>query len=65
MKKVLILLTAVLCLTVTNAQDAHQKDPYTKTFIQNIQRLPNLQLQTQYRDMQAWKISVHKTVNGG
>ena len=55
MKKVLTLLTAVLCLTVTNAQDAHQKDPYTKTFIQNIQRLPNLQLQTQYRDMQAWE----------
>ena len=55
MKKVLTLLTAVLCLTVTNAQDAQQKDPYRKTFIQNNQRLPNLQLQTQYRQNQAWE----------
>lgn len=55
MKKVLTLLTAVLCLTVSNAQQVHQKDPYLKTFIQDSKRLPNLQLQGQLRDAQAWE----------
>jgi len=55
MKKVLTLLAAALCLTVTHAQNAQQKDPYQKTFIQNNQRLPNQQLQTSFRDAKAWE----------
>lgn len=54
MKKVLTLLTAALCLTVTNAQISQQADPYQKTFIQNEQRLPNQQYQTSLRKTQAW-----------
>lgn len=55
MKKVLTLLTAVLCLTVSNAQQVHQKDPYLKTFIQDSKRLPDPQLQAELRDAQAWE----------
>ena len=52
MKKVLTLLTAVLCLTVSNAQQVQQKDPYLKTFIQDSKRLPYPQLQAELRDAQ-------------
>ena len=55
MKKVLTLLTAVLCLTVSNAQQVQQKDPYLKTFIQDSKRLPDPQLQAELRDAQAWE----------
>jgi hypothetical protein len=52
---VLTLLTAVLCLTVSNAQQVQQKDPYLKTFIQDSKRLPDPQLQAELRDAQAWE----------
>ncbi len=55
MKKVLTLLAVALCITVTHAQNAQQKDPYHKTFIQNNQRLPNQQLQASFRDSKAWE----------
>ena len=55
MKKVLTLLAAVVFLSAINAQVAHQKDPYTKTFIQNTKRLPNQQIQTELRKSDAWQ----------
>ncbi len=54
MKKVLTLLAAVVFLSAANAQVAHQKDPYTKTFIQNTKRLPNQQIQSELRKSEAW-----------
>ncbi len=55
MKKVLTLLAAVVFLSAINAQVTHQKDPYTKTFIQNTKRLPNQQIQSEMRKSEAWK----------
>lgn len=54
MKKVFTLLSAIVCLSGLNAQNAQFRDPYNKTFIQNIQRLPNQQLQDDLRDQKAW-----------
>ena len=54
MKHVFTLLTALVCLTAAQAQNAYTKDPYAKTFIQNTQRLPNQALQATLRDTKAW-----------
>lgn len=55
MKKLFTLLAAFSCLLGMKAQDAHQKDPFAKTFIQNTQRVPNQQLQATFRDAKAWE----------
>ena len=54
MKKVLTLLLAGICFSMVYGQVPHKKDPFVKTFVQDTRKLPNQQLQAQFRDGAAW-----------